>query len=187
MKSRSHAGSGSRWLIVGGRNPRDIASAAVTTPAAPLAPCGWPIIDFTDDPASAIGVVAEHLPHAARLDRVVQHRRRAVIVDVADLLARRAPIARSPASSRGRSPRRRAPSARGGRRRRSSRSRRSTRRSSRRARARDPRARAPSSTRLRRARSRRGPCRTAATLRPADRCRPSTRPASARSRRSCPA
>src|SRR5207248_10445639 len=51
-KSRSHAGSGSNWLIVGGRNPRVIASAVVTMPAAPLAPCGWPIIDFTDDPGT---------------------------------------------------------------------------------------------------------------------------------------
>src|SRR5713226_1570287 len=51
MKSRSHAGSGSCWLMVGGRNPRARASAAVTIPAAPLAPCGWPIIDLTDDPA----------------------------------------------------------------------------------------------------------------------------------------
>src|SRR5262245_8004022 len=51
MKSRSQAGSGFRWLIVGGRNERRIASAAVTTPAAPLAPCGWPIIDLTDEPA----------------------------------------------------------------------------------------------------------------------------------------
>ena len=32
--------------------PRDNASAEVTTPAAPLAPCGWPIIDLTDEPAS---------------------------------------------------------------------------------------------------------------------------------------
>src|SRR4029077_534280 len=51
MTSRSQAGSGSRWLMVGGRNPRDSASAAVTTPAAPLAPWGWPIIDFTEEPA----------------------------------------------------------------------------------------------------------------------------------------
>jgi hypothetical protein len=27
------------------------AAAAATMPAAPLAPCGWPIIDFTDEPA----------------------------------------------------------------------------------------------------------------------------------------
>src|SRR6185295_4872852 len=52
MTSRSQSGSASRWLMVGGRKPRDSASAAVTTPAAPLAPCGCPIIDFTDDPAS---------------------------------------------------------------------------------------------------------------------------------------
>src|SRR5438132_1669570 len=40
MKSRSHAGSALEWLIVGGRNFRSIARAAVTMPAAPLAPCG---------------------------------------------------------------------------------------------------------------------------------------------------
>src|SRR6266851_1499611 len=53
MKSRSHAGSRSRWLIVGGRKPRESASAAVTIPAAPLAPCGWPIIDLVDEPGTA--------------------------------------------------------------------------------------------------------------------------------------
>src|SRR5438477_9886520 len=52
MKSRSHAGSGSQRLMVGGRKPRSMARAAVTTPAAPLAPCGWPIMDFTDDPGT---------------------------------------------------------------------------------------------------------------------------------------
>src|SRR5690242_9832400 len=40
MKSMSHAGSGVRWLMVGGRKPRASASAEVTIPAAPLAPCG---------------------------------------------------------------------------------------------------------------------------------------------------
>src|SRR6476646_9611356 len=51
MKSRSHSGSGVVWLIVGGRKSCDSASAVVTMPAAPLAPWGWPIIDFVDDPA----------------------------------------------------------------------------------------------------------------------------------------
>src|SRR6266545_371227 len=53
MKSMSHAGSVERWLIVAGRNPRESARAEVTIPAAPLAPCGWPIIDFVDEPGNA--------------------------------------------------------------------------------------------------------------------------------------
>ena len=186
MTSRSHAGSGSRWLMVGGRNPRDSASAAVTTPAAPLAPCGWPIIDLIDEPGTPLGVSAEDLAHAARLHRVVQQRRRAVIVDVADLVERAARALDRQRMARddllavrrhlhavirvaGRSV---AVDRRVDR--------------SRRARARDPRARARPSTRPRRARSRRGPGRTAATLRPAGRCSASTRRASAKSRRSCP-
>ena len=36
----------------GGRNPRDNASAAAAMPAAPLAPCGWPIIDLIDEPGT---------------------------------------------------------------------------------------------------------------------------------------
>ena len=48
----SHAGSGSSRLIVGGSTPRVIASAVAATPAAPLAPCGWPIIDLVDDPGT---------------------------------------------------------------------------------------------------------------------------------------
>ena len=38
--SMSHAGSRCVTLIVGGRNPRSMASAVVTMPHAPLAPCG---------------------------------------------------------------------------------------------------------------------------------------------------
>ncbi len=38
-----------------------MASAAVTIPAAPLAPWGWPIIDLTDEPASRSAWPAEHL------------------------------------------------------------------------------------------------------------------------------
>src|SRR5688500_19575265 len=53
MKSRSHAGSGVRRLIVGGRNPRESASALVTIPEAPLAPCGWPFIDLVEEPGTA--------------------------------------------------------------------------------------------------------------------------------------
>ena len=62
MKSRSHAGSASCWLMVGGRKSRAIASAAVTTPAAPLAPWGCPIIDLTDEttPRVDLKVSAEH-------------------------------------------------------------------------------------------------------------------------------
>ena len=48
----SHAGSGSTRLAVGGRNPRARASAVATMPAAPLAPCGWPIIDLVEDPGT---------------------------------------------------------------------------------------------------------------------------------------
>ena len=132
----------------------------------------------------ALGVIAEHLADGSRFDGVVQERRRAVIADVADLLACAGRCARSPASSRERSPCRPAPSARGGRRRRSTRSRRSTRRSWRRAPARDPHARARASTRLRRARTRRVPCRRDATPAPADRCTRSTSRACARIRRS---
>ena len=117
-------------------------------------------------PASRSARRAEEPPHAARLDGVVQHRRRAVEVHVAD---RRRPDGRraaAPAPSRGRSRRRPDPSARGGTRRTSSRSRRRSRRCARRARARGPRARASASRRLRRARSRRGRGRTAARPRP---------------------
>ena len=49
-KSMLQSGSGSSRLAVGGKNPREIARAVVTTPAAPLAPCGWPIIDFVEEP-----------------------------------------------------------------------------------------------------------------------------------------
>ena len=51
--------------MVGGRKPRDIASAAVTMPAAPLAPCGWPIIDFTDEP----GRSSARAPNTCRTHR----------------------------------------------------------------------------------------------------------------------
>ena len=123
MKSRSHAGSGSSRLIVGGRKPRDSASAVATTPAAPLAPCGWPIIDLVDEPGTRSASAPNDAPHAARLDRVVQLRRRAVIVDVADLLRRAARACRARVSmQRDDLARRRDPSARGGRRRRSRRS-----------------------------------------------------------------
>src|SRR5687767_12675018 len=53
MKSMSQAGSGSSRLIVGGSAPRDIASAVAATPAAPLAPCGCPIIDLVEEPGTA--------------------------------------------------------------------------------------------------------------------------------------
>src|SRR5437899_2261107 len=52
MKSRSQAGSGSVKLIVGGSTHRDSASAVVTMPAAPLAPCGCPIMDLIDEPGT---------------------------------------------------------------------------------------------------------------------------------------
>ena len=38
--SRSHSGSGSSWLIVGGTNRSRIANSEAATPAAPQAPCG---------------------------------------------------------------------------------------------------------------------------------------------------
>ena len=64
---------------------------------------------------------AEHAAHAARLDRVVQLRRRAVIVDVADLFRRAARRGRcAPSHAARRSRRRRDPSARGDTRRTSS-------------------------------------------------------------------
>ena len=87
----------------------------------------------------AIGVAAEDAADAPRLDAIVQLRRRAVIVDVADLLRRalRAGTARFRCSARSR--RRPDPSARGDRRRRSRRSLRCARRSC------APRARARSS------------------------------------------
>src|SRR3954452_19171196 len=65
MKSRSHAGSASCWLMVGGRNPRDNASAEVTIPEAPLAPCGWPIIDFVYEP----GTRCARAPNSCRTHR----------------------------------------------------------------------------------------------------------------------
>ena len=183
----SHAGSGLSRLIVGGSRPRDIASAVATTPAAPLAPCGWPIIDFVDEPGTRSAMRAEDAPDAARLDGVVQLRRGAVIVDVSDLLAVGGPTCAAPSRCSERSPRRPDPSARGGRHRTSSRSLRSAHSRSLRARARDPRARARASTRPRRARIRRGRDRTAATPPRADRYSGSTRRACARSRRSSPA
>ena len=77
------------WPSAAGSRGR-CASAVVTTPAAPLAPCGWPIIDLVDEPGKPIGVRAEHAAHAARFDRIVQLRGRAVVVDVADLFVRAA-------------------------------------------------------------------------------------------------
>src|SRR5512134_267714 len=65
MKSRSQSGSGLVWLIVGGRKPFASASAAATTPAAPLAPCGWPIIDLVEDP----GIFSASAPNARRVHR----------------------------------------------------------------------------------------------------------------------
>ena len=130
---------------------------------------------------------AERAPRAARLDRVVQLRGRAVVVHVADLVERAARLRHRRSACSARSRRRRGPSARGGRHRRSRHSRRPWRRCARRGPAPGPRARAPPSTRLRRARTRRGPCRTGARPRPAGRCSGSRRRASARSRRSCPA
>ena len=88
MKSRSQAGSGSRWLIVGGSTPRCSASAAVTRPPAPLAPCGWPIIDLVDDPGSRSAWLPKTRFTQRHFDGVVQLRRGAVVVDVADALGR---------------------------------------------------------------------------------------------------
>ena len=51
--------------MVGGRNPRSRASAVVTTPAAPLAPCGCPIIDLVDEP----GRRSASAPKARRVQR----------------------------------------------------------------------------------------------------------------------
>ena len=51
--------------MVGGRNPCDSASAVATTPAAPLAPCGWPIIDFVDEP----GTRSASVPSTRRVQR----------------------------------------------------------------------------------------------------------------------
>src|SRR5215207_7475765 len=85
MKSRSQAGSESRWLIVGGSTPKCSAKAAVARPLAPLAPCGCPIIDLVDEPGR---VRAEDALHAGDFDGVVQLRRGAVVVDVADALGR---------------------------------------------------------------------------------------------------
>ena len=97
-------------------------------------------------------------------------RRRAVVVDVADLLERPARALERQLHRADDLACRPDPSARDGTRRTSIRSRRRSRRSARRARARGPRARASSATRPRRARSRRGRDRTAATPRRADRC-----------------
>ena len=122
-------------LIVGGRKPSRSASAAVTMPAAPLAPCGWPIIDLVDEPGTAIGdarrtACRTHRDSTASFNTVEVP----WIVHVADLFERTAGSLDARAASRGRSARRRDPSARGDRRRRSSRSRRSSRRPARRAR-----------------------------------------------------
>ena len=108
-------------------------------PQAPLAPCGWPTIDLVDDPGSRAARSPNSALDARDFDRVVQLRRRAVIVDVADLFLRAARRGRARAASRGRSRCRRDPSARGDTRRRSSRSLRRRRRSC------APRARADSS------------------------------------------
>ena len=52
----SHAGSWSSRLMVGGSTPRVSAMAVTATPAAPLAPCGWPIIDFGRRTRDLVGV-----------------------------------------------------------------------------------------------------------------------------------
>src|SRR5262249_53592248 len=65
MKSMSQAGAISGRLRVGGRYPRASASADVTMPAAPLAPCGWPIIDLVDDP----GTRSARAPNSSRTHR----------------------------------------------------------------------------------------------------------------------
>ena len=59
--------------------------SVAATPAAPQAPCGWPIIDFVAEPAQLRGVLAEGELHRARFDAVVQIGRGAVIVEVADV------------------------------------------------------------------------------------------------------
>ena len=61
-----------RQVVVGQRE------ADATIPDAPLAPWGWPIIDLVDEPGTRPRARAEQLAHAARLDRVVEHGRRAV-------------------------------------------------------------------------------------------------------------
>ena len=84
MKSRSQAGSASCWLMVGGRKPRidrergrDDAGRA----ARALRMADHRLHRRSREP---IGVRAEHLTHRPGFDRVVQHRRRAVIADVPD-------------------------------------------------------------------------------------------------------
>ena len=162
MKSMSHAGSWSSRLMVGGSTPR---VSARRSP--PRRRRRWRPADGRSSTWSTtrdiVGVPAEHATHAARLDRVVQLRRGAVVVDVADFLgsAVRAFERRFRCSARSR--RRRDPSAPGGRRHRSTRSLRSARTQWRRAPGRGLRARARTSTRPRRARSRRARDRTAAT------------------------
>ena len=51
-------------------------------PAAPQAPCGWPIRLFSDEPGQLVSVAVESQLHGARFDAVVELRGSAVIIDV---------------------------------------------------------------------------------------------------------
>src|ERR1017187_3321420 len=51
-ESRSQLGSGTSTLMVGGTTPSRMASWVAAMPAAPQAPCGWPIMLFNDEPGS---------------------------------------------------------------------------------------------------------------------------------------
>ena len=187
MKSRSQSGSGLVWLIVGGRKPFDERQRARHHAGGAAGALRMTDHRLGRGPRNLFRQLAKRQARAPRFDGVVQQRRGAVIVDVADLF-------RGAAGFRHRlvhaahdlfAVRIHLHAVVGVAGRRVAFDR--WRRCARLARGRALRAPAPASTRLRQARSHRGPDRTAARLPRRDRCNGSRPRASARSRRSCPA
>ena len=85
MKSISHAGSGSSRLIVGGSTPRVMASAVVGDTGGAARALRMTDHRLRGRSGHRVRVAAEDAPDALRLDAIVQLRRGAVVVDVADL------------------------------------------------------------------------------------------------------
>ena len=93
MQSRSHSGSGSVRLSVGGAKPSRSASAVIASSTLPAAFTRWPSIDLVPltQTLSAARPSARRMP--ARLDQVVLLRAGAVGVDVADFVGRQPRVA----------------------------------------------------------------------------------------------
>ena len=69
-------------LMVGGSLSHSMAMRVAATPAAPHAPCGCPICDFSDDIGILCALQFKRDLHRLRLDAVVQDRRGAVQVGI---------------------------------------------------------------------------------------------------------